>query len=214
MANKKILILAMPRTGTTVIQTILSKAFATDNLSEPLNRFIVKTNPTKIYPSNADPYTWITNQPHGIIKLLSIVLDHFDFDKLMAAANFDHVVLVERDNLVDGCLSLKHAEITNKYHRFAGEDIAPEKFTVTPFDLELWHRSYKLYNEAKDFVINSKISYTIVSYDNFIAGVPQYVEGHRLESNASYGTVPNNLNYQTLCTNWQEVETYIRNKTC
>jgi hypothetical protein len=215
MADKKILILAMPRTGTTIMQRVLAKdVFAAENLSEPFNRFIVKTNPTQVYPSDADPYKWAAEQSSGIMKLLSIVLDHFDFEKLMSVAKFDRVVLVERNNLLDGCLSLKYAELTNKYHRYQGEHMVQQQFTVTPFDLELWHRSYKLYNEAKQFVIGSGIPYDIVNYDDFIAGVPQYVAGKLLQSTDAYDTVPNNVNYRELCTNWHEVETYIRNKTC
>ena len=138
----------------------------------------------------------------------------------MIMAKFDHVVMIERKNLVDGLLSLKYAELTNKYHRFRDEIIVPQNFVVEQFDLELWDRSYQLYNESKKFIINSNIPYDLVSYDDFVADIPQYVAGrHVLERSRAmkknnYYMIPNDLCYKELCMNYQEVQTHIRKATC
>jgi hypothetical protein len=217
MAIEKILILAMPRTGTTIIQEILSRELGIANLSEPFARYIRKTDPRKDYPPDNDPYEWVAKQTSGIFKLLSTTLDHFDFEKIISIAKFDHVIMIERKNLVDGLLSLKYAELTDKYHRFCGETIIPQQFGVDQFDFGLWDRSYRLYNESKNLIINSNISYDLISYDDFVADIPQYVAGHLLQQSkalGNYNIIPNDLCYKDLCINYQEVETHIRNTTC
>jgi hypothetical protein len=218
MAIEKILILAMPRTGTTIIQQILSNAHKLENLSEPLHKFFVQNDPKKEYESDDNPYQWASQQKSGIMKVLSAVLEHLDFEKFMNASKFDQVILIERDNLVDGLLSLKYAEITKKYHRSKGETLVPQMFSVDQFDLALWNKSYTLYNQAKEFIIKSGVPYNLVHYDQFMADIPQMIAGHTLQKSmtnfADYNIVPNELCYKDLCINYQEVETYIRNKTC
>lgn len=208
----------MPRTGTTIIQQILSNAFAIENLSEPLHKYFVQTEPTQEYKSDDNPYSWVSAQHKGIMKVLSSVLEHLDFAKLVAMGNFDHVVLIERDSLVDGMLSLKYAELTKKYHRFKGDIVEPQSFTVEQFDLGLWYKSYMLYNQAKEFIIKSDVQYSLINYDQFISNQPQMVAGYVLQKHttnfADYDMIPNDLCYKELCTNYYEVETYIRNKTC
>jgi hypothetical protein len=218
MAIKKILILAMPRTGTTIIQQILSNTHNLENLSEPLHKFFVQTDPNKHYDSDDNPYQWASQQESGIMKVLSTVLEHLDFEKFMNASRFDQVVLIERDSLVDGFLSLKYADLTKKYHRSKGETIVPQLFSVSTFDLLSWNQSYTLYNQAKEFVIKSGVPYNLVNYDQFMADIPQMVAGLALKKSetdfADYNTIPNELCYKDLCINYQGVETYIKDNSC
>lgn len=210
--------MSMPRTGTTIIQQMLSAQFRVQNFSEPFDRFINRTDPKKDYPIDSDPYKWAAKQTSGTFKLLSHIIHYFDFEKIMSMAKFDHVVMIQRKNLADGLCSLKYASINNKFHRVRGENIVSQRFKVEQYDLQDWNRYYQMYNESKNFIINSNIPYDLLSYDDFAAGRPQYVAGRVLQQSSKilwkYDIIPNDLCYEDLCMNYQEVQTHIRNTTC
>ena len=78
---KKILIFAMPRTGTTVIQGMIAyRLFGIPNLVEPFN------DPKLGFKYDRDPvdlYKWVSGQSTGVMKLLGINLNYVNVDKLL-----------------------------------------------------------------------------------------------------------------------------------
>ena len=214
---KKMLIVAMPRTGTTVIQKIMAlDMFGIKNFVEPFN------NKLGFNPANpkysVDPYKWTAEQTHGIMKLLAINLHDIDTAKLLEAGNFDHVVLIDRENLTDCCVSLYYAEITQKYHYWQSDTV-----DIRPFECPLefvhnWISMYHQYQAAKNIVISSGVQYNILSYEDFMADKIQYIAHRPLQRfkipYKVFGSNPiiaTNLPYNKLCTNYQTVKEQIIN---
>jgi GT2 family glycosyltransferase len=64
------------------------------------------------------------------MKLLGINLNYINVDKLLSVAKFDRVVIVERKNLTDCCVSLCLAYMTSKYHYY------DKSVSIEPFECD------------------------------------------------------------------------------
>lgn len=223
--TKKILIFACPRTGTTIIQKIVAKnLFGLPNLVEPYNDPELgfnPGNPKTVDGQPADLYQWTADQITGVIKLLAINLPYIDVDKLLWVGNFDRILIIQRRNLTDCCVSLLLAEATSKYHYFENDpvDIAP--FTCDMDQVDIWIDMYKQYSTALEQIKNSNTAYDTIYYEDFMNDQVQYIAGVPLQrSTASNGLFKDNkmialnLLYQDLCVNYYEVEEKIRKELC
>jgi len=201
---KKILIFACPRTGSTVIQeTLAHSMFGVKNLIEPFN------NPTlRLVPANL--YKWAREQPEGVMKLLAINLDTVDANLLLTTGNFDRVVIIERKNLVDCCVSLCLAEQTSRYHYGPGDSVDIKPFKCDTEFVNNWIEMYRRYLTALQQVKNSGVPYDIICYEDFINNQIQYVAGVPLQYGKIFeifkNTVSLELPYQELCLNYLKVE--------
>jgi len=219
---KKILIFAMPRTGSTIIQNIIAHLlFDIPNLVEPFNdpKFgFNPANPKIINGQPADLYQWVQDQSTGIIKLLAINLAYVEVDKLLSIGNFNRLVIVERKNLVDCCISLCLAENISKYHYYHGDSPDIESFECDVKFVDNWIRMYRRYLTALTQIKNSSVPYDTICYEDFINNQIQYIADVPFQASVMVGrfieTVSLELPYQDLCINYYEVEEKIRKELC
>jgi hypothetical protein len=215
---KKILIFACPRTGTTIIQKRLSvDLFDIPNLIEPFNDPELGFNPANPKIVNGKPanlYKWTEEQKIGVMKLLASNLYYIDINRLLSVGNFDRVVIIERKNLVDCCISLYLAEQTTKYHYREGDAINIDPFECSAAFIDQWIGMYKQYLSALEQVKNSSTPYDILCYEDFMEDKIQYVAGVELQLskiafkvfNTGKKLIASQLPYQELCINYAKVE--------
>lgn len=223
---KKILIFACPRTGTTIIQKMMAiDLFGIPNLVEPFNDPALGFNPANpkiVNGQPADLYAWTQEQTSGVMKLLAVNLGYVDVDRLLAVGNFDRVVIVERKNLVDCCISLGLAEQTFKYHYYQGDSTDVKPFECNAEFVDNWIFMYRQYLTALTQIKNSGVQYDTVCYEDFMNNQIQYIADVPLQASVRSDNLFNNskkmlaleLPYQELCVNYCEVEEKIRKELC
>ena len=223
---KKILIFAMPRSGTTVIQQIIAThLFQLPNLVEPFSDPKLgfdSSNPKIINGQPADLYRWTQDQPMGVIKLLAVNLNYVDVGKLLSMGNFNRVVVVERKNLVDCCISLCLAEKTFKYHYYRGESPGIESFECDAKFVNNWIYRYRQYLAALTQIKKSSVPYDTIIYEDFMSNKIQYIadvplQGSTMSNKLFRGDkkmVSLELSYQDLCINYHEIKEKIRKELC
>ena len=216
---KKILIFACPRTGTTIIQKMIAiDLFGIPNLIEPFNDPELGFNPANpkiINGESADLYTWTRDQVSGIIKLLAVNLEYVDVDRLLSIGNFNRIVIIERKNLVNCCVSLCLAEQTFKYHYRRDDLIDIKSFECNAEFVDNWICMYRRYLTALNQIKNSNVPYDTICYEDFISNQIQYIANVPLQmSKMSYTLFKNSKNlelpYHNLCINYHEVEKKIQ----
>ena len=218
---KKILIFACPRSGTTIIQKMIEDKFGLRNLSEPFTDPELGFNPATTCIPN-DLYKWTTEQLTGVIKLLAINLPYVDVGKLLLVGKFDQIVIIKRKNLVDCCVSLCLAELTNKYHYREHDSVNIDPFECSGTFVDNWIAMYKRYTIALEQITNSNILVDVIYYEDFMNNQVQYVAGAELQASKMNVKVLGkgkqmislNLFYKELCINYQEVEEKIRKELC
>jgi hypothetical protein len=223
---KKILIFALPRSGTTIIQKIIAMSlFKIPNLVEPFNDPRLGFNPANpklVNGQPADLYKWTNQQLSGVMKLLAINLYYVDVDKLLAIGNFDRVVIIERRNLVDCCISLCLAEQKSKYHYTEDETVNIDSFECSGEFVDHWIAMYSRYLTALAQIKNNNVPHDTIYYEDFMTDQIQYIAGQPLQtSQVSYESlfhdkkmISLNLPYKELCNNYQEVEEKLRKQLC
>lgn len=209
---KKILIFGMARTGTTIIQQILaSNVYKIPNWNEPFNH----TNKIIVGGQmiEADHYEWAQSTEQGVFKLLAHNLDYIQIDRLLEVGNFDLVVLTERQDLIECCLSLYWSSKNNKYHYRHRSEAQLAEFTAEESFVTQWCRNYRNYERSKSFVISSGIPYNIICYEDFMNDTTQMVGTHRIQRfatvNNAFEFVPSNLPYRKMCTNIEAIKNII-----
>ena len=211
-AIKKILIFACPRTGSTVIQQSLAHdLFRIPDLIEPFNDPVLGFDLRRHAPvagKQSDLYKWTQEQPAGVIKLRAINLDYVEIDRLLKVGNFDRIVVIERKNLVDCCVSLCLAEQTSKYHYYPGDSVDVKPFKCDTDSVNHWINMYRQYLTALKLVKNSGVPYDTICYEDFMNNQIQYVAGVPLEKKFSRTkkSVSLELPYRELCLNYAKVE--------
>jgi LPS sulfotransferase NodH len=208
---KKVLIFACPRTGSTIIQQIIAfDLFRIPNLIEPFNNPKLGFVPSKKKTPNVKPanlYRWAREQTEGVMKLLAINLDYVDANLLLTTGNFDRVVIIERRNLVDCCVSLYLAEQTAKYHYYQGDSHELTPFKCDTGFVDQWVKMYLQYSTALKQVKNSGVPYDIICYEDFMNNQIQYVADVPLQNSNSFkNTISLELPYQDLCLNYLKVK--------
>jgi hypothetical protein len=222
---KKILIFALPRSGTTIIQKIIAwDLFCIPNLIEPFNDpelgFNI-SNPKFVDGKPADLYKWTQEQTAGVMKLLGINLHYVDIDKLLSVGKFDRVVIIERKNLTDCCVSLCLATLTSKYHYVEGESVNLDSFKCDISFVNDWIGMYKRYLAGLEQVKNNGVPWDLICYEDFMTDQIQYIADVPLEKSKMSNNLLGNkkmisldLPYQDMCVNYYEVEEKIRKELC
>ena len=214
------MIFACPRTGTTVIQKMIELEFNTSNLVEPFNDPGLKLDP--IYVQTEDLYEWVKKQKTCTMKLLATNLALVDVDRLLAHGNFDRIVVVERKNLTDCCVSLCLAEKQSKYHYMENETVNIDPFECSSEFVTGWINMYRQYVIALEKITHSGVPCDTICYEDFMNDQPQQVADVELQLSKmnikildqSKKTVALNLPYQDLCINYHNVEETIRKALC
>lgn len=222
---KKILIFACPRSGTTIIQKIIAAdLFGIPNLIEPFNDPKLGFNPVNPKIVNGEPadlYKWTQEQLTGVMKLLAVNLWYVEVDQLLSVGNFDRVVIVERKNLVDCCISLFLAQQTLKYHYYHGDSCEVKPFECDTEFVDHWIVMYRQYMTTLNQIKNSCVPYDTICYENFMNNQIQYVADVPLQKSMSARLFKNSkkmisleLPYHELCINYHKVEEKIRKELC
>ena len=202
MTVKKILIFGLPRSGTTVLQKRLGKFFKLTGYSEPFSSYEFRT-------AIGDPYKWVANLSNGIIKILSQNLDYVDFDQFVTAGNFDSIVVTQRRNLTDLCISLYYAEqIAQQYH-YNKKPNNIEPFTCPLEFVNAVMIPYQWYLTALENLNKKSIPYTVFDYDAYQSGDLQTIAGLDIDSSYNLDTVSANIPYASVCLNYNEIKTAI-----
>jgi hypothetical protein len=200
----KILIFGLPRTATTAIQLELSQLFKIQSLSEPFCGDKVSNN----------ILDWTLTQQNCVMKLLTTNLCQQSTAKIntveLCKQGFTHIIVTQRSNLVDCCISLYYAErIVNKYHY---EKLDPVKHVQFNVDLEFvtgWLTEVGVYYQVIAELQKNHIGFEIFDYDLYIQGKTQNISGHQIIVSSKLDYVHSDIEYPTLCNNYQEVKLLI-----
>lgn len=200
---KKILIFGMPRSGTTLLQKRLAQSLNLWGYNEPFSD-------QEYRASLGDPYQWVANLDHAVIKVLAQNLDYLNLVKLINTGKFDFVV-TRRKNLTNLCISLYYAEqIIKNYHYTSQpkiEDIIP--FSVPTEFINGYLVPYRWYLNAIQEIDQHKIPYSIFDYEQYQAGETQIIHGVEFclakESDYRIDTVASNIDYRQVCLNYNEI---------
>jgi hypothetical protein len=162
-------------------------------------------------PNPQDPYKWAAGLSRGIIKLVSVQMHYIDVRKLLSVGKFDHVIIVDRDNLVDCCVSHCYAGITKQFHYNDSPDAQP--FECPEIFVTKWLRHYRKYLEGRKMAIASRVPHSILNYEKFLANEVQYVLDRPIKKSLlatkKHYTVESNFPYDLLCVNYQQVKEQI-----
>lgn len=187
----RIAVLSYPRTGSTHLTTLLAKIYNLKGFqNEPLTGNFIKEQKLNILQNfeTMDEYI-IKFMSHNFLNLSYTMLDWNKFDQLY---------LIERRNLVDGCISNYVALTTNRWLRLKNEDsfdtklfILPEKFI---FDYIMYIR---VFNEIKNY-IQQTVKESKLIFKTYEEICEENIENGR--------TIPMGINYKEKCLNYTEVE--------
>jgi len=208
---KKILIFGLARTGTTLLQQHLAQSLSIKSYSEPFGD-------KKFRDSLGNPYQWASQLSKCVIKVLPQNLDYVDLVSLIQQGSFDSVVITQRQNLTDICVSLYYAEqVANRYHY----QIPPDPNSIKPFlvtreFVDGFLVSYGWYHDTMQQIAQQSIAYTVFDYDLYQRGESQKICDLKfcLASEPSYHivTVASKIDYQQLCANYNEIDLIIKNE--
>jgi len=212
----KILVLGMPRSGTTIIQKLIAnQLFQLYNFIEPFN----VSNPDNIRNNIdpfVDPYTWTQKLDQGVFKLLAINFHTLNIKPFVQNGIIDHCVIIDRGNLIDCCLSLCYSELTGRYHYRKQEIVPQHQFVCTIEYMDNWLKIYKSYQQACQLVLDSGIGCDQLSYEKFMEDQVQYIAGRPLHSSQvkdlTTSLTETKLCYRQLCDNYQMVEQYLNDQ--
>jgi hypothetical protein len=200
----KILIFGLPRTATTAIQLTLTKLFKLVSLSEPFCG-------NKI---DNDVYGWAATQQNCVMKLLTTNLYQKSREKIdtvkLCKQGFSNVIVTQRSNLVDCCISLYYAErIAKQYHYEKPESVEHIRFEVDISFVKPWLTEISMYYQVIDELQQNQIEFEIFDYDLYIQGKPQTISGHQIVKANNIAYVHAEIDYIALCSNYQEVKLLI-----
>lgn len=193
MPVKKILLSAMPRTGSNIIAWQMSQEFDVPNYCELFS----DNDIAKSYP----------RIKAGVIKLLPVYYYLFDPHEVIDHGGFDLVVLLERQDRVACCLSLFYAEINKKYH-YTQQDTIPNKQFHCPRDFVMrWLKYFVDYLTVKHKIITGTLPWTQIYYEDYVQGYPQLVGDRALSVGpGDHDTIDTKIDYKKLCINYGEVD--------
>lgn len=190
----------MPRSGTTVIADQLAYRYNLENLGEAY------TEQTKRL-SYGNIYQWTADQVLCVITLLANNLKDIDNHQQLINSKFSGCLVVKRQNLADCCISLYYAE-QHQYHY-------TQPPVVMPFacDLDFVNRWIKLYKEYQQFV--QLLDADQIVYEDYMNNQTLTVFGdefNRVNSSLTIRTVPAQINYSQVCTNYLAVQELINDQ--
>lgn len=201
---RNILIFGLPRTATTALQLDLARLLAVKNLNEAFCGDAIADN----------VYEWTQAQQNCIMKLLTTNLclqntENIDFIKLINSGITD-LVVTQRNNLADTCVSLYYAErIANQYHYLPTDQVKNFTFEVGQEFLTSWLVELDMYHQILNRLKQQQITYDLFDYDTYVNQQPQNILGYTVGTKKYHNYIHTNINYTDLCSNYQEVKTKI-----
>lgn len=199
-----ILIFGLPRTATTALQVELSLRLRLHSFKEPFcGDAIVE-----------DLYSWVNDQSNSVMKLLTTNICQAGTEKInilkLIDSGITHLVITQRKNLVDCCISLYYAErIAKQYHYISADQIKHDEFEVDEDFLTNWLAEVDMYYSVIDQLFEHQVKYDLFDYDAYVERRPQNIFGHTIGTDQQQHYVHSDLNYSKLCLNYQEVKAKI-----
>jgi hypothetical protein len=197
----------MPRSGTTVIADQLAYRYNLENLGEAY------TEQTKRL-SYGNIYQWTADQVLCVITLLANNLKDIDNHQQLINSKFSGCLVVKRQNLAECCISLYYAEQQSDLNRgWQRKYHYTQPPVVMPFacDLDFVNRWIKLYKEYQQFV--QLLDADQIVYEDYMNNQTLTVFGdefNRVNSSSTIRTVPAQINYSQVCTNYLTVQELIK----
>lgn len=199
------MVFGLPRSGTTIIQSELSRICNINNYIEAYSG-----------KPRDDVYQWTSKWNQGITKILTTNINNYkgqlNIVKLFNQ-NFDGLVVIQRSNLTDCIVSLYYADnVSKKYHYRDRTEIK-----LIPFVFDLSQTRYfeeiKTYFQTLDTIKQAGINYDIFDYDQWCQGKTQMVLNQKIivTDKPPNSFINSNLDYKTLCQNYQDVHEVVDN---
>jgi hypothetical protein len=196
----RILLLAMPRTGSNAILQHISRVFRVDNYGELFGSAEARQR-----------YHDQRKIESGAIKLLPVHFHHVDVMDLVAS--MDLVIFLERQDLLQCCLSLYFAELTGKYHYDPGDAISQPRFECDLTFVQRWLGLHHALQKTKRRIIKSGIVATNqLYYEIYMQNRAQKIQDRFFFKNTQVSgvdTIATHINYLNLCTNLVQVQQLI-----
>jgi hypothetical protein len=219
MAIKKLLVYGLPRTGTSVIQAVIAdQILQLPNRGEPfsqlgrdLPRYLANTTGTDSI------YQWTQEVTDGVFKFLSSNRGQYDLARVLSMG-FDHVTVIRRNDHVGSLLSQAHANASGCFH-YQGKPkqkhlysklVKKIPFSVSRQDGLSWMKNYFLNLQGIEIIERSGLDWESVDYEKFIDTGNLTVAGiEHVTDWSGINTIPLCIDYRSLCTNLEEVESLL-----
>ena len=195
----KVLIFGLARSGTELLQRQIAFQLKMPNFSE-----IFVSNQVEHKLENLKKFKHATT---GVAKIISGQLGNIDLTDLP----YTHRVVTQRQNLTDCCISLHFVRHAKQFHFATRPDMSNFKPIVVPIQehVRFWiSHMYVPYKNTLDTWNLQGIKYDIINYEQMIVQQSAQVGNQKinLANKQRITTVSSELDYKTLCLNYDEVQ--------
>lgn len=209
MIKNKVLVIGMPRTGSTVLLKHISYHLGIQQLGE------IFSPKGPGFDSLMSGVPWLQSQPAGVLKILTGQLNLDQIDDFIDQSGIADVVLLHRLNYTECCISQHFARLINKFHFQRGETIE----NYPPFELPQEHVDYWLTNVYQPYYsITTRWQHrphTDIVYEDMVNDTSMQIGGQqfKLSDFNRLGLINPGFDYQHLCKNYNDVDAYIKKNT-
>jgi len=209
MTKNKVLTIGMPRTGSTVLLTHVSHHLKIQQLGE-----IFGPNGPG-FDSLTSGLAWLQSQQPGVLKILTGQLNLDQIDEFIEQSSIAEVVLLHRRNYTECCISQHFAKLINKFHFQRSQEIKD----YSSFELPQGHVDYWLNNVYQPYQAIAtrwqQFPHTDIIYEDMINDAEMQIGGKqfKLSDFTRSSLVSPGFDYQQLCKNYNDVDSYIKKNT-
>lgn len=201
-----IVIFGMPRTGTHALQLSIAHHFKIQNHGE---LFGIKGKVNNLDQAGA----WFDNNNSGVVKILAGQSGITDLGTIESAIFKNHIVISDRLDLVESCVSLYYASQSNQYHYSKRrKQRNTTKFTIPAEWVEGWVNGNLIpFRQTVDRWTAAGLKFSRVVYEDLIAdkNITVVESTFKLSDFADLPTDPSNIDYGNLCLNYKEIQAQI-----
>jgi hypothetical protein len=201
-----VFVFGMPRTGTTVVQTLLSERYNIPNAAEPFA-------PEKyLFDSIDQVLDWTTQHRPCVIKVLSGQKYFESIDLMLDQDSGAKLFLCERKNLTDACISLNVVKLTGQFHFAIKPDLSHLGTVKIPLDHVYYWLSdiYRPYCNIIRTWQEQGRELVKLCYEDLVKQNELEIEGSRIKI-SGFPFVNSEIDYVKLCSNYQQVQDLILN---
>jgi hypothetical protein len=162
-------------------------------------------------------YQWTREVTDGVFKFLSSNRGQYDLARVLSMG-FDHVTVIRRKDHIGSLLSQAHADASGCFHyhgnpenRYLYTNLVKQMSFSVPQQAQMsWLKNYFLNLQGIEIIERSGIDWEIVDYEKFIDTGNLTVTGIDYSTDwSSVSTIPLCIDYRSLCTNLDEIESLI-----
>ena len=151
--------------------------------------------------------------PNTVVKLLTnnCVCNYpIDVPQLMGLGIFDKIVITQRRNLIDTCLSLYYADyIVKKFQWTEDEQVLRQQFNCDEQFAVNFCKEISFFKKTVEWFDKTKVHYDIFDYDKFLDGQDQRIFGSLINKQMPFKFKKSNIDYQSLCQNYERIKELI-----